>query len=193
MKKMTIYEPALCCDTGLCGVNVDPELLRITTVLAALRGKGIVIDRFNLNNAPMEFVKNNSVNQKLNEGGVEILPIVTIDGEVVMTGRYPQNDEILDLLGLSAWTLLPAGSASCCGGGDDCCSGSVSSETNSSDSPDEAGIFCCGDASDEAGISCCGQGAQEPLFSIGEPVEEDRRFVENANYRSAGCCCGGNC
>ena len=24
MKKMCIYEPALCCETGLCGVNVDP-------------------------------------------------------------------------------------------------------------------------------------------------------------------------
>lgn len=39
MKKMSIYEPALCCETGLCGVNVDPELLRITTVLNNLKIK----------------------------------------------------------------------------------------------------------------------------------------------------------
>jgi hypothetical protein len=37
MKKMCIYEPALCCETGLCGVNVDPELLRISTVLNTLK------------------------------------------------------------------------------------------------------------------------------------------------------------
>lgn len=31
MKKMFIYEPAMCCSTGLCGVSVDPELLRLST------------------------------------------------------------------------------------------------------------------------------------------------------------------
>ena len=30
MKKMTIYEPAMCCSTGLCGVGVDTKLLRIS-------------------------------------------------------------------------------------------------------------------------------------------------------------------
>ena len=39
MKKMSIYEPAMCCDTGLCGVSIDPELLRISTVLSALKKK----------------------------------------------------------------------------------------------------------------------------------------------------------
>ena len=52
MKKMSIYEPALCCETGLCGVNVDPELLRITTVLNNLKNKGIIIERYNLNSTP---------------------------------------------------------------------------------------------------------------------------------------------
>lgn len=67
MKKMSIYEPALCCETGLCGVNVDSELLRITTVLNNLKNKGIIIERYNLKSTPMEFVKNNTVNQYVNE------------------------------------------------------------------------------------------------------------------------------
>ena len=33
MKTMKIYEPAMCCTTGLCGVGVDSELLRVSTVL----------------------------------------------------------------------------------------------------------------------------------------------------------------
>lgn len=37
MKKMKIFEPAMCCPTGLCGVGVDPELLRISTVLDTLK------------------------------------------------------------------------------------------------------------------------------------------------------------
>lgn len=37
MKTMQIFEPAMCCSTGLCGVGVDPELLRISTVLDTLK------------------------------------------------------------------------------------------------------------------------------------------------------------
>lgn len=122
MKKMCIYEPALCCETGLCGVNVDPELLRISTVLNTLKQEGITIERYNLNNAPMEFVKNHTVNSYVNEKGVEGLPVVTLDGEIVITGRYPANDEILTLLELPAQILLPKDSTDCCCcGGDSCC------------------------------------------------------------------------
>lgn len=114
MKKMCIYEPALCCETGLCGVNVDPELLRISTVLNTLKSEGVVIERYNLNNAPMEFVKSSIVNQYVNEKGVDGLPVVTVDGEIVLAGRYPASDEILTLLDLPAELLLPKGAASCC-------------------------------------------------------------------------------
>jgi hypothetical protein len=122
MKKMCIYEPALCCETGLCGVNVDPELLRISAVLNTLKNEGILIERYNLNSAPMEFVKSNSVNQYVNEKGVEGLPVVTLDEKIVISGRYPTNDEILTLLELPAQMLLPKEAAAdgcCCGGG--CC------------------------------------------------------------------------
>lgn len=114
MKKMCIYEPALCCETGLCGVNVDPELLRISTALNTLKNEGVVIERYNLNNAPMEFVKSSIVNQYVNEKGVDGLLVVTVDGEIVLAGRYPANDEILTLLDLPAELLLPKGAASCC-------------------------------------------------------------------------------
>jgi hypothetical protein len=40
MKKMSICEPAMCCGTGLCGVGVAPELLRISTVLNTLNQAG---------------------------------------------------------------------------------------------------------------------------------------------------------
>ena len=152
MSKMCIYEPALCCETGLCGVNVDPELLRISTVLNTLKNEGVEIERFNLNSAPMEFVKNNIVNQFLNDKGVEGLPVVTLDGEIVIEGRYPANDEILTLLKLPAEMLLPKGGTSCCCGDDDtCCSG------------DDGDTCCSGDGEDkevskndkkEGGCSC---------------------------------------
>lgn len=98
MKKMQIFEPAMCCPTGLCGVGVDPELLRISTVLNALKKNGIEVDRFNLTSAPMEFVNNKAINDFLNIKGVDELPAIILDGEIVFTGRYPTNEEFTKLL-----------------------------------------------------------------------------------------------
>ena len=101
MKKITIYEPAMCCPTGLCGVGVDPELLRISTVANNLKGKGIEIERYNLINSPMKFITNKTVNEMINKKGVEELPFVFVDGEVEITGRYPTNEEIAQYLDVS--------------------------------------------------------------------------------------------
>jgi len=98
MKKMIIYEPAMCCSTGLCGVSVDPELLRISTVLSSLNKNGIKVIRYNLSSAPQEFVKNTEVNKLMSVGGVEVLPITVLDGEIVKKGSYPTNDEMALLL-----------------------------------------------------------------------------------------------
>lgn len=111
MKKLCIYEPALCCETGLCGVNVDPELLRISTVLNTLKKAGVIIERYNLKSAPMEFVKSNMVNLYVRKKGVAGLPVVTLDGEIIISGRYPANEEILALLELPAQILFPKGAA----------------------------------------------------------------------------------
>ena len=98
MKKMQIFEPAMCCDTGLCGVGVNLELLRISTVLSSLKANGVIVERFNLTNAPMEFVNNKVINEYLNSKGVEGLPATTLDGQIVIMGRYPSNDEMISLL-----------------------------------------------------------------------------------------------
>lgn len=102
MKKMQIFEPAMCCSTGICGVGVDPELLRISTVLNTLEKSGIKVDRFNLSSAPNEFIKNQTVNKFINEKGVDDLPVTIVDDEIVITGRYPKNDEFVKLLNIPA-------------------------------------------------------------------------------------------
>ena len=100
MKKLQIFEPAMCCDTGLCGVGVDPELIRITTVIDALKKKGIMIERYNLTSAPQVFVTNKTVNLFVNEKGAEALPISVLDDVIFTTGRYPSNNEIADALNI---------------------------------------------------------------------------------------------
>lgn len=98
MSKMQIFEPAMCCSTGLCGVGVDPELLRISTTLNNIEKNGVKVDRFNLNNSPMEFVNNKVVTNFLAENDVSKLPIVLVDNEIVIIGRYPTADEFCKYL-----------------------------------------------------------------------------------------------
>ena len=115
VKEMQIFEPALCCETGICGASVDPELLRITTVIDRLKQNGVIVKRFNLNSAPMEFVTNHKVNVFINQDGAEALPGVLVDGNIVIEGRYPTNEEILTLLELPSSALLPRNIGGGCG------------------------------------------------------------------------------
>ena len=118
MSKMQIFEPAMCCSTGLCGVGVDTELLRISTVLNELKSKDIVVDRFNLSDAPMEFINNTKVNDLLNNEGMEGLPLVVFEGEIVINGRYPSNEEFEKML---AVTIDKSEEKSVCDCGGCCC------------------------------------------------------------------------
>lgn len=98
MKKMIIFDPAMCCSTGVCGPSVDPELLRVATVLNNLKNKGVIVERFNLTSNPQAFVDNKVINELLNTEGVDILPVVIVDGEVVKTKAYPTNEEFCTML-----------------------------------------------------------------------------------------------
>lgn len=124
MNKMEIFEPAMCCATGLCGVGVDPELLRISTVLNTLKEKGIIVERFNLSNAPQAYVDNKVVNDFINRYGVDKLPVTLVEGEIRAIGHYPSNEEFTEWLGLSADVLGVSEqdkktNGCCCKGG--CC------------------------------------------------------------------------
>ena len=125
MKTMSIYEPAMCCETGICGVGIDPELLRISTVLNALKQNGVTVNRYNLNNAPRAFVNNKVINKYINEKGVKGLPAVMLDDEIVITGRYPTNEEFVNLLGVPESYLSESkaddNSGSCCSDSNCCC------------------------------------------------------------------------
>ncbi|WP_312370173.1 arsenite efflux transporter metallochaperone ArsD [Lachnoclostridium sp.] len=124
MKKMFIYEPAMCCETGLCGVGVDPELLRVSTVINNLKKLGYEVTRYNLTSAPMEFVKNKTVNESMKTDGTKVLPITIVEDTIVKTGKYPTNDEFFEWLGVNEQPSVEDSKEindNCCDGG--CCGG----------------------------------------------------------------------
>lgn len=121
MKKMQIYDPAMCCPTGVCGPSVDKELIRISTILYNLKKNGIQVERFNLSSTPQVYVDNEAINSLLVAEGVEILPVIVVEGEVVKTKGYPTDEEFCQWLGVSEaclrTNLMALGKAPCCDGG----------------------------------------------------------------------------
>ena len=100
MNKLEIFDPSLCCSTGVCGPSVDPELLRIATIISNLKEKGIEIKRHNLSSEPQDFIKNKTISDILEEEGAEILPVTLLNGEIVKTGEYPTDKEFSKWLGV---------------------------------------------------------------------------------------------
>ena len=100
MKKMVIFDPAMCCSTGVCGPSVNKELLRMSTFINTLKNKGVLIERYNLTSNPQIFVDNKEINEILNTKGIDTLPVIMVDGIVIKEGGYPTNAEICELLEL---------------------------------------------------------------------------------------------
>ena len=93
MKTLQVYDPPMCCSTGICGPDVDPDLVNFAAMLSQLANAGVKVERYNLGQQPMAFAQNAAVKEMLQKEGVEVLPLMFLDGEVCMKGRYPTHDE----------------------------------------------------------------------------------------------------
>lgn len=114
MKALQIFDPALCCSTGVCGVDVDQALVQFSADVDWARQQGASVERFNLAQEPMAFAGNPVVKGFLERSGAEALPLVLLDGEVALAGRYPARAEIARWLGLADAAPKPCCSGSKC-------------------------------------------------------------------------------
>lgn len=127
-KVLKIYDPAMCCSSGVCGPSVDPVLARFAGTLDAISRQGIVkIERYNLSQQPQAFVDNGKVKALLAEHSIERLPYIFIGDELAFQARYPDRDELAAALGIALAASPPQGLGlatvsddSCCGDGG-CC------------------------------------------------------------------------
>jgi len=129
MASIQVYEPALCCNTGVCGPDPDQALVQFTADLAATKQLGGDVARHNLANDPFAFTQAEPVAAFMKAAGSDGLPLTTVDGAVVLTGRYPSRDELARYARLTAAT-----DAGCCGGtsASSCGCGSQGNATESS-------------------------------------------------------------
>jgi hypothetical protein len=100
MKTLEIFDPAMCCSTGVCGVEVDPVLVQCNADLLWLAEQGVTVNRYNLSQQPQSFTANPSVLKEL-EAGMERLPLTLIDGRIVATGAYLSRAQLIQKLDLT--------------------------------------------------------------------------------------------
>ena len=133
MPRIDVYDPPMCCSTGVCGPVVDPALPRFAGDLAWLGQNGVGVARFNLAQDPLAFTLNPAVLGILKGPGPDALPVVLVDGSIASQGRYPSREE------LASWTGVAIAEAK-----------------------DEAVLFslptaaCCGPKDGSYGSGCCG-------------------------------------
>lgn len=109
MTSLRVFDPALCCASGVCGTSVDPELARFAVDLEWLKAQGVAVERFNLAHQPGAFIEP-AVKGALEGMGEAALPLVMLGGAVVATGHYPSREVLCKLTGLG----VTAKTSSCC-------------------------------------------------------------------------------
>jgi hypothetical protein len=100
MPLLQVYDPPMCCSTGACGPDPDPDLTRMARDLAWFRHHDVDVERYNLAQEPAAFVDNPLVLQKLQAEDSGCLPLVLVDGAIVSSGAYPTRARLLELLGI---------------------------------------------------------------------------------------------
>ena len=123
MSTVRVFDPAMCCSTGICGPSVDPQLVRFAADLDWLKSQGVSVERFNLSQQPAAFADDAAAKSALETKGEAGLPLVKVNGELKSSGSFPSRAE------LAAWAGLATGLAQapkqsgggCCGPSSGCC------------------------------------------------------------------------
>jgi len=116
MATIHVFDPASCCSSSACGSDGAQELAAFSADVDWVKQRDVAIERFNLAQQPMAFTDNSTVKGFLERSGEDALPLILVDGEVALAGRYPHRSE------LARWAGIPlqeeVEESSCCGG---CC------------------------------------------------------------------------
>lgn len=140
MTTIRIFDPALCCSTGVCGVEVDQEMARFAADVDWVRRNGARIERFNLAQEPIAFVNHPAVKEALERLGQPGLPLTLVNGDIQCSGRYPSRDELAAWVGeLSAKPAIRPEIAALLQRSSVGCSPAVTAEVSSGNSGG-----CCG-------------------------------------------------
>lgn len=111
-----VFDPAMCCSSGVCGPSVDPELARFAADVDWLQKQGVAVERFNLSQQPGAFAETPAVKEALVRG-TEVLPLVLVGDRIAVEGSYPSRETLAALAGvvMRKLAVAPSASTGCCG------------------------------------------------------------------------------
>lgn len=89
-----VFDPPMCCPTGLCGPVLDTTLLDLGEAIVALQSEGHAVTRHMMTSDPQAFMHNHEVYEAIRARQLEVLPITVVRGRIVKTGAYPTLDEL---------------------------------------------------------------------------------------------------
>jgi AhpD family alkylhydroperoxidase len=99
---LEVFDPAMCCSTGVCGPNVEPKLVHFAADLDWLKSQGVEVKRYNLAHQPAEFARQAIIKDLLTKSGTAGLPAIVVDGVLASQARYPSRTELAAIAGVKA-------------------------------------------------------------------------------------------
>lgn len=108
MTTVLIFDPPMCCSTGVCGPAVDPQLARFASDLQWLGSEGVHVERFNLANQPQAFAASAAVRSALETEGNDCLPLILVNEQIVSRGEYPSREQLAALAGITPAAQPPS-------------------------------------------------------------------------------------
>jgi hypothetical protein len=126
MTHIEVFDPPMCCSSGVCGPSVDPLLAAFAADVEWLTTQNVTVARHNLSQDPQPFVSNAQVLDLMQREGNQCLPIVLVDGQELGHGAYPRREELARAAGLvtsasKAKPKIRLSADGCCTPGSGCC------------------------------------------------------------------------
>ena len=100
MPTIHVFDPPMCCSTGVCGPEADDALVAFSGALRWLQRHGVDVTRHNPASNPEAFTDTSVVYDALMREGQDVLPLVLVDGTVAFKGDYPSREELVQQVGL---------------------------------------------------------------------------------------------
>jgi arsenite methyltransferase len=117
-----LFEPAMCCQSGVCGPSANQALIDIREDLRWARHQpAVTVSRHNLTSDPDAFVANGKVTGLMAAFGEQALPALLVDGGIVLHGRYPSREELAGFLAAKSEAVDAPTTSGDCSGGSGCC------------------------------------------------------------------------
>jgi hypothetical protein len=92
--KIEIFEPNLCCSTGVCGPAPDRALINLQELVHQIQQTGTEIRRYAINQQPLAFTSNETIRTYIREKGTHNFPVTLVNGQIVLENRYPSLQDL---------------------------------------------------------------------------------------------------